>query len=150
MTSIGTIIKEIMIPHRKGNIRLNPEFLVLEYAHIQGFLLGTDYQRVHGIEIHKKPLEELLNESKEGKLNSNLTTQQEINSLKTLRKKRPAFAIGEELLGKFRGHDIELYLGVERLYPYILRRTPYAVSLETSKETEKHTNKLLDIDVIGR
>ncbi|MBW0569704.1 hypothetical protein O181_109419, partial [Austropuccinia psidii MF-1] len=30
MTSIGTIIKEIIIPHRKGNIRLNPEFVVLD------------------------------------------------------------------------------------------------------------------------
>ncbi|MBW0532045.1 hypothetical protein O181_071760 [Austropuccinia psidii MF-1] len=29
MTSIGTIIKEIIIPHRKGNIRLNPDFLCL-------------------------------------------------------------------------------------------------------------------------
>ncbi|MBW0475170.1 hypothetical protein O181_014885 [Austropuccinia psidii MF-1] len=29
MKSIGTIIKEIIIPHRKGNIRLNPEFVVL-------------------------------------------------------------------------------------------------------------------------
>ncbi|MBW0570007.1 hypothetical protein O181_109722 [Austropuccinia psidii MF-1] len=43
MTLIGTIIKEIIIPHRKGNIRLNPEVLVLNNAHIQGFLLGTDY-----------------------------------------------------------------------------------------------------------
>ncbi|MBW0579050.1 hypothetical protein O181_118765 [Austropuccinia psidii MF-1] len=42
MNSIGTIIKEIIIPHRKGNIRLNPEFVVLDDAHIQGFLLGTD------------------------------------------------------------------------------------------------------------
>ncbi|MBW0548474.1 hypothetical protein O181_088189 [Austropuccinia psidii MF-1] len=41
MASIGTIIKEIIIPHRKGNIRLNPEFVVHEDAHIQGFLLGT-------------------------------------------------------------------------------------------------------------
>ncbi|MBW0549633.1 hypothetical protein O181_089348 [Austropuccinia psidii MF-1] len=51
MTSIGTIIKEIIIPHRKGNIRLNPEFVVLNDAHIQGFLLGTDYQRGYGIDI---------------------------------------------------------------------------------------------------
>ncbi|MBW0524898.1 hypothetical protein O181_064613 [Austropuccinia psidii MF-1] len=43
MTSIWTIIKEIIIPHRKGNIRLNPEFVVLDDADIQGFLLGTDY-----------------------------------------------------------------------------------------------------------
>ncbi|MBW0515974.1 hypothetical protein O181_055689 [Austropuccinia psidii MF-1] len=37
VTSIGTIIKEITIPHRKGDIRLNPEVVVLEDAHIQGF-----------------------------------------------------------------------------------------------------------------
>ncbi|MBW0513511.1 hypothetical protein O181_053226 [Austropuccinia psidii MF-1] len=43
MTSIGTIIKEIIIPNIKGNIRLNPEFVVLEDGHIQGFLLGTDH-----------------------------------------------------------------------------------------------------------
>ncbi|MBW0497275.1 hypothetical protein O181_036990, partial [Austropuccinia psidii MF-1] len=36
MTSIDTIIKEIIIPHRKGNIRLNPEFVVLDDSHIQG------------------------------------------------------------------------------------------------------------------
>ncbi|MBW0589393.1 hypothetical protein O181_129108 [Austropuccinia psidii MF-1] len=37
MTSIGTTIKEIIVPHRKGNIRLNPELVVLNNAHIQGF-----------------------------------------------------------------------------------------------------------------
>ncbi|MBW0556853.1 hypothetical protein O181_096568 [Austropuccinia psidii MF-1] len=52
MTSIGTIIKEIIIPHRNGNIRLNPEFVVLIDAHIQGSLLGTDYQRIYGIDIY--------------------------------------------------------------------------------------------------
>ncbi|MBW0467467.1 hypothetical protein O181_007182 [Austropuccinia psidii MF-1] len=51
MKSTGTIIKEIIIPHSKGNIRLNQEFVVLEDAHIQGSLLGTDYQRMYGIEI---------------------------------------------------------------------------------------------------
>ncbi|MBW0493548.1 hypothetical protein O181_033263 [Austropuccinia psidii MF-1] len=42
-----------------------------------------------------------------------------------LRKNRPAFAIYEEPLGKIRGHDIELYLDVERPYPPMLRRPPY-------------------------
>ncbi|MBW0567761.1 hypothetical protein O181_107476 [Austropuccinia psidii MF-1] len=51
MTSIGKIIKEKLIPHRKGNMRLNPEFLVLNDAHIQGLLLGTYYQRMYGIDI---------------------------------------------------------------------------------------------------
>ncbi|MBW0467545.1 hypothetical protein O181_007260 [Austropuccinia psidii MF-1] len=92
VNSIGTIIKEIIIPHRKGNIRLNPELVVLEDAHIQGFLLRTDYQRMYGIDIYNSknrhmtigtnkekkfsldiykisthdPLEELLNEFREG------------------------------------------------------------------------------------
>ncbi|MBW0552072.1 hypothetical protein O181_091787 [Austropuccinia psidii MF-1] len=52
LTSIGTIIKDIFITHIKGNIRLNPEFVVLENAHIQGFLLETDYQRIYGIDIN--------------------------------------------------------------------------------------------------
>ncbi|MBW0526218.1 hypothetical protein O181_065933 [Austropuccinia psidii MF-1] len=43
MNSNGTIIKEIIILHRKGNIRLNQEFVMLDDAHIQEFLLGTDY-----------------------------------------------------------------------------------------------------------
>ncbi|MBW0494141.1 hypothetical protein O181_033856 [Austropuccinia psidii MF-1] len=34
MTSIGKIIKEIIIPPRKGNIRLNSEFVVLDDSHI--------------------------------------------------------------------------------------------------------------------
>ncbi|MBW0568223.1 hypothetical protein O181_107938 [Austropuccinia psidii MF-1] len=52
MTSIRTIIKDIIIPHRKGNIRLNPEFVVLENPHIQGFLLRTEYQRMYGTNIY--------------------------------------------------------------------------------------------------
>ncbi|MBW0463737.1 hypothetical protein O181_003452 [Austropuccinia psidii MF-1] len=116
MTSIGTIIKEIIIPHRKGNIRLNPEFVVLYDAHIQGFLLDTDYQRI------------------EGQFRTTLTSKQKLSFLKMLRKNIPEFAIGEEPLGKIRGHDIELYLDVERPYSPILRRPPYPASLETRKE----------------
>ncbi|MBW0517588.1 hypothetical protein O181_057303 [Austropuccinia psidii MF-1] len=52
MNSIGTIIKKIIIPHKKGNIRLNAELVVLDDAHTQGFLLETDYQRMYGIEIY--------------------------------------------------------------------------------------------------
>ncbi|MBW0466693.1 hypothetical protein O181_006408 [Austropuccinia psidii MF-1] len=132
MKSIGKIIKEIILLHRKGNIRLNPEFVVLEDAHIQGFLLGTDYQRMYGIDIyHSKnrhitigtnkenkfsldiyqisthePLERLLNEFREGQFSTTLTSKQKLNLLKILRKNRPAFSIGEEPLGKIRGHDI--------------------------------------------
>ncbi|MBW0533965.1 hypothetical protein O181_073680 [Austropuccinia psidii MF-1] len=176
MTSIGTIIKEIIIPHRKGNIRLNPEFVVLDYAHIQGFLLGADYQRMYVIDIcnsknrhitigtnkEKKfaleiyhmsthdPLEELLNEFREGQFSTSLTSKQKLSLMKMLRKNRPAFSIGEEPLEKIGGHYIDLYLDVERPYPPMLRRPPYPESLETRKQIEKHINKLLEMDVIRR
>ncbi|MBW0492713.1 hypothetical protein O181_032428 [Austropuccinia psidii MF-1] len=155
VTSIGKIIKDIIIPHRKGNIRLNPDFFVLEDAHIQGLLLGADYQRMYGIDIYtsksrhitigtnkeKKfsleryqvsthdPLEKLLNKFREGKFSTTLTSKQKLSLLKMLRKNRLAFVIGKEPLGKIRGHDIELYLDVERPYPPMLRRPPYQESL---------------------
>ncbi|MBW0498932.1 hypothetical protein O181_038647 [Austropuccinia psidii MF-1] len=176
MTFIGTIIKEIIIPHRKGNIRLNPEVFLLEDSHIKGFLLGTDYQRMYGIDIYKSkkrhitigtnkekkfsldtyqmsttdPLEKLLNEIREGQLRNNLTSKQKLILLNILRKNRPAFAIGEEPLGKIRGHDIELSINVERPYPHMLRRPTYPESIETRKEIEKHINELLDMDFIRK
>ncbi|MBW0561412.1 hypothetical protein O181_101127 [Austropuccinia psidii MF-1] len=155
MTSIGTIIKEIIIPQRKANISINPEFVVLDDAHIQGFLLGTDYQRMYGIEIYNSKnrhitIEELLKEFGEGQFSTTLTSKQKLSLLKWLRKNRPAFAIGEEPLGKIKGHDIELYLDVESPYPPMLRRPPYPASLETRKAIEKHINELLDMDVIRK
>ncbi|MBW0508849.1 hypothetical protein O181_048564 [Austropuccinia psidii MF-1] len=176
ITSIGTIIKGIIRTHRKGNIRPNPEFVVLEDAHIQGILLKNNYQRMYGIDIYnsrnrkipigtnkekkfsldiyhmstQEPLEEFLNELKEGQFSANLTSKQNLSLLKILRKNRQAFAIGEEPLGKIRGHDIELYIDGERPYPPILRRLPYPESLETRKEIEKHISELLDMDVMRK
>ncbi|MBW0505888.1 hypothetical protein O181_045603 [Austropuccinia psidii MF-1] len=51
MTSKGSIITEIIIPQRKGKIRPNVKFVILESTHIQQFLLGADYQRMYGIYI---------------------------------------------------------------------------------------------------
>ncbi|MBW0517509.1 hypothetical protein O181_057224 [Austropuccinia psidii MF-1] len=162
MTSIGKIITEITIPHRKGNIRLNQQFFVLYDAHIQGFFLGTDYQRMYGIDIYNSEksnitigtnkqkqssldiyqissqysLEELLNEFTEGQFSTTLTSKQKLSLLKMLRKIGPAFAIGEEPLDKIRGHDRELYLVVERPYQPMLRRTPYPDILHIRKEIE--------------
>ncbi|MBW0503169.1 hypothetical protein O181_042884 [Austropuccinia psidii MF-1] len=146
MTSIGTIIKEIIIPHRKGNIRLNPEFVVLGDAHIQGFLLGTDYQRMYDIDLYNK----LLNEFRDGQLSTTLTSKQKLSLMKIPRKNRPAFAIGEEPLGNIRVHYIELYVDVEIPYSPMLRRPPYPESLETRREIYKHINDLLDMDGIRK
>ncbi|MBW0473154.1 hypothetical protein O181_012869 [Austropuccinia psidii MF-1] len=135
MNSIGTIIKEITIPQRKGNIRLNPEFLVLDDAHVQGNKEKKFSLDIYQISTHDL-LEELLNEFREGQCCTTLTNEQKLSLLKMLRKNRPAFSIGEEQLGKIKGHDIELYLDVERPYRTMLRRPPYPASLETRKGIE--------------
>ncbi|MBW0486038.1 hypothetical protein O181_025753 [Austropuccinia psidii MF-1] len=176
MTSIGIIIKKIIIPHRKGEIRLNPQSVVLEDAHIQGLLRGTDYQRMCSIDTYNSknrqitigpnkekqfsldiyqvstydPLEKLLNEFREGQFSITLTIKKNVSLLKMLRTNKPAFSINEEPLGKIRGHDIDLYLDVERPYPPTLRRSPYQASLKNRKEIEKHVKELLEMDVIRK
>ncbi|MBW0584311.1 hypothetical protein O181_124026 [Austropuccinia psidii MF-1] len=114
----------------------------------------TNKEKKFSLDIYKiysqDPLEELLNEPREGQSSTFLTSKQKLSLLKILRKNRPAFAIGEEPLGKIKGHDIELYLDVKRPYTPILRRPPYPESLETRKEIEKHINELLDMDFIRK
>ncbi|MBW0562997.1 hypothetical protein O181_102712 [Austropuccinia psidii MF-1] len=104
---------------------------------------------IYQISTHD-PLDELLNEFREGQFSATLTSKQKLSLMKMLRKNRPAFAIGEEPFGKIKGHYIELYLDVERPYPPMLRRPPYPESQETRKEIEKNINELLDMDVIRK
>ncbi|MBW0553329.1 hypothetical protein O181_093044 [Austropuccinia psidii MF-1] len=124
MTSIGTIYKEIIIPHIKGNIRLKQEFLVLEDAHIIGFLLGAYYKRISNLTSKKAKFTENFEEEK------------------------PSFCHRGRTLRQKRGHAIELYLGFKRDSPQTLRRPPYPASLETRKEIEKQINYLLGMDII--
>ncbi|MBW0585394.1 hypothetical protein O181_125109, partial [Austropuccinia psidii MF-1] len=116
--------------------------------------IGTNKKKklsldIYQISIHD-PLEQLLNEFREGQFSTTLTSKQKLSLLKMLRKNRPEFAICEEPLSTIKAHDIELYLDVERPYPPMLRRPPYPESLETRKEIEKHINELLDMDVIRK
>ncbi|MBW0476249.1 hypothetical protein O181_015964 [Austropuccinia psidii MF-1] len=173
MTSIGTLIKEIIIPHRKGNIRLNPGF---EDAHIQELLLGTDYQRIYGIGIYNSknrhitigtnkekkfafdiyqmsthdPLEELINEFREAQFSTSLTSKQKLSFLKMMGENIPEFSIGEQPMAKIRWNNLELYLDVGRLYSPMLRRPPYPASLETKKGVERHINELQDMYFIRK
>ncbi|MBW0552935.1 hypothetical protein O181_092650 [Austropuccinia psidii MF-1] len=97
--------------------------------------IGTNKVKKLSLDIYQisthDPLEELLNEFREGQFSTTLTSKQKLSLLKMLRKNRPEFSIGEDPLGKIKGHDIELYLDVERTYPPMLRRPPYPASLKT-------------------
>ncbi|MBW0477247.1 hypothetical protein O181_016962 [Austropuccinia psidii MF-1] len=116
--------------------------------------MGSNKKNTFSLDIYhfsnKYPLEELLNEFKEAKFSSNLTNKQKLSLLKSLRKNRLTFGIGEEPLSKLRGHDIELYLYLEIPYPPMLRKPPYSASLENRKEIEKHLSELPDMDLIRK
>ncbi|MBW0566836.1 hypothetical protein O181_106551 [Austropuccinia psidii MF-1] len=100
--------------------------------------LGSSKEKKFSLHIFQMssedPVEEFMNEFKEGQFSSNLTSKQRISGLKIHRKNRLAFSIGGERLGQIRGHDIELYLDLQRPYPPILRRPPYPAVLETRRE----------------
>ncbi|MBW0486237.1 hypothetical protein O181_025952 [Austropuccinia psidii MF-1] len=116
--------------------------------------IGTNKEKKSSLDIYQistnDPLEELLNELREAQLSTRLTSKQKFSLLQILRKNRPAFAIGEEPLGKIKSHDMKLYLDMERLYLPMLRRPSYPESLETRNEFEKHINELLEMDFIRR
>ncbi|MBW0492442.1 hypothetical protein O181_032157 [Austropuccinia psidii MF-1] len=116
--------------------------------------IGTNKEKIFSLDIYQisvqNPLEELVNEFREGQFSTTLTSKQKLSLLKMMRKNRPEFAICKEPLCKIRVHDIELYLDVERPYPPMLRRPPYPESLETRKKIEKHINELLDMDFIRK
>ncbi|MBW0475102.1 hypothetical protein O181_014817 [Austropuccinia psidii MF-1] len=135
MKSIGTIIKEIIILHRKDNQRMYE--IDIYNNENRNITIGTNKEKKLSLDIYhisnQDPLEELVNEFKAGQFSANLTSKQKSSLLKILRINRPDFAIGEETLGNIRGHDIKLYLDVERPYPPILRSPPYAACLETRK-----------------
>ncbi|MBW0564879.1 hypothetical protein O181_104594 [Austropuccinia psidii MF-1] len=149
MNFIGKIIKEIIVPRRKGNIRLNPAFVVLDDSHIQGFLLGTDYQRMYGIDTYDSKIRHItISTNKEKKFSLDIYQISSQDPLQELLNEFRGGPFSTPLTSKIRGHDIKQYLDVERPYPPILRRPPYTASLDTSKEIEKHINDLLEIDLI--
>ncbi|MBW0488196.1 hypothetical protein O181_027911 [Austropuccinia psidii MF-1] len=100
--------------------------------------ISTDIEKKILLHIYhisnQDPLEEVLNEFKEGQFSVNLTGQQKLSLLKILRRNRLAFDKGEEPLGKIRGHDMKPYLDVERPYPPMLRRLPYPTRVKIRKE----------------
>ncbi|MBW0476364.1 hypothetical protein O181_016079 [Austropuccinia psidii MF-1] len=104
--------------------------------------IGTNKEKKVSLDIYQMsthdPLEELLNEFREGQFSTSLTSKQKLSLLKMLRKNRPEFTIGEKPLD------------VKRPYPPMLRRPLYSESLESRKEIEKHINEILEMDFIGK
>ncbi|MBW0516743.1 hypothetical protein O181_056458 [Austropuccinia psidii MF-1] len=62
--------------------------------------IGTNKEKKFTLDIYQisaqDPLEELLNEFREGQLSTTLTSKQKLGLMKIVGKNRPEFSIGEE------------------------------------------------------
>ncbi|MBW0511260.1 hypothetical protein O181_050975 [Austropuccinia psidii MF-1] len=84
----------------------------------------------------------------EAEIRLHLTDKQE-NELSTLLyDHREAFASDKEPLGEIIGHEADIILNIERLYPPLLRIPAYPESPKSREALEIHIKELLDLGVI--
>ncbi|MBW0572236.1 hypothetical protein O181_111951 [Austropuccinia psidii MF-1] len=149
--SLRTIIKDIILPHDKANIRLKPEFVFLKNEQLQGFLLGTESQRMCFMYIsNSKNIYLTIGTNKHKKASFDINNMKNVKIPIELLEDFKEAQYGTKLTIKFKGNYIELYLGVERPNSPMLRRPPYPESLETRKEIEKKINEPLEVGLIRK
>ena len=159
---LGVIETSLIFPHIKGSVRIKPEFVVMSDAITQYFVLGNDYLKMYGIDIHnsrsryftigndnlkkkfefinKLPINDEIVVQKdnslfcEAEIAERLTSDQNVALHDVLHRNRAAFAIGDEPLGTIIGHEVKIELEVSKPYPPLLRKPPYPASPATRIE----------------
>ncbi|MBW0564679.1 hypothetical protein O181_104394 [Austropuccinia psidii MF-1] len=61
-----------------------------------------------------------------------------------------AFATDKEPLGAIIGHELDIILNVEKLYPPLLRRPAYTASPRAREASEVHIKELMDLEVLRK
>ncbi|MBW0545802.1 hypothetical protein O181_085517 [Austropuccinia psidii MF-1] len=64
--------------------------------------------------------------------------------------KKNAFATDKEPLGAIIGHEVDIILNVEKLYPPLLRRLAYPASQRARGALEEHIKELIDLGVLWK
>ncbi|MBW0537348.1 hypothetical protein O181_077063 [Austropuccinia psidii MF-1] len=86
----------------------------------------------------------------EAEISLHLTYSQENELSSLLYDHKEPFSSDKEPLGAIVGHDIDIILNIERLYPPLLRRPAYSESPKSREALEIHIQKLLDLVVIRK
>ncbi|MBW0515979.1 hypothetical protein O181_055694 [Austropuccinia psidii MF-1] len=63
---------------------------------------------------------------------------------------KEAFASDKEKLGEIVGHEVEIFINIERPYPPLLRRPAYKESPKSREALELHVKELLDLGIIQK
>ncbi|MBW0520325.1 hypothetical protein O181_060040 [Austropuccinia psidii MF-1] len=79
-----------------------------------------------------------------------LTDNQENELSALLYDHRGAFSSDKESLGEIIGHEVDIILNIERLYPPLSRRPAYPASPKSREALEIHIKELLDLGVIRK
>ncbi|MBW0554082.1 hypothetical protein O181_093797 [Austropuccinia psidii MF-1] len=61
-----------------------------------------------------------------------------------------SFASDNELLGAIRGHEVDITINIDRLYPSLIGRTAYPASPRTREASEKHIQELIQLGVLRK
>ncbi|MBW0547743.1 hypothetical protein O181_087458 [Austropuccinia psidii MF-1] len=61
-----------------------------------------------------------------------------------------AFASDNEPLGALKGHEVDITLNIDRLYPPVLRRTAYPAIPKPREALEKHIQELIQLGVLRK
>ncbi|MBW0561223.1 hypothetical protein O181_100938 [Austropuccinia psidii MF-1] len=61
-----------------------------------------------------------------------------------------AFSSDNELLGAIKGHEVEITLNIDRLYPPVLRRPAYPASPRVKEALERHIQELIQLGVLWK
>ncbi|MBW0589326.1 hypothetical protein O181_129041 [Austropuccinia psidii MF-1] len=61
-----------------------------------------------------------------------------------------AFASDNEPLGTIKGHEVDITLNIDRLYPPVLRRPAYPASPRAREALEKHIQEFIELGVLSK
>ncbi|KAG0142916.1 hypothetical protein CROQUDRAFT_680476, partial [Cronartium quercuum f. sp. fusiforme G11] len=154
---IGIIELPVIFPHVQGSVRIRPEFVVMENAMPQFFILGGEFLSLYGIDIYhsrhcqQKLLGQGLNIALERvMLGQTLNKKQENDMKNIIRKFHKVFALGDVEIGTVKNHEVEIKLTVEKPYPPILRKAAYPASPRNRIELERHTKELVDYGILRK
>ncbi|MBW0567775.1 hypothetical protein O181_107490 [Austropuccinia psidii MF-1] len=153
MKLLGIIDLTLIFPHPSQCIILKVEFLVMDNCTSNNFILGNDYLQITVVKNEEESPEMdffITEQLKEAEFNHKLTVKMKEKLIDLLFKYKNAFATDKEPLGAIIGHEVDIVLNVEKLYPPLLKRPAYPASPRAREALEVPIKELMDLGVLRK
>ncbi|MBW0518457.1 hypothetical protein O181_058172 [Austropuccinia psidii MF-1] len=153
MYAFGILDTNIVFPHPEGSVRMKTEIVVMENCISQHIIWENNYLNIYGIDINnQKDRYFTIGENKRNKFAfSNIPKQISIISSNkdTYREEFSAFSSDNESSGTIKGHEVDITLNIERLYPPVSKRPAYTAVPRARKGLEKHIQEFIQLGKVG-